>query len=540
MTEMAPPLRLPLGLAESSPVVPTHSYVIATAPRTGSSLLCEALAATARAGHPDEFFDPTPGNEAHWARYYKTPDGDGYLDRIIAASSTPNGVFGFKLHWHQVPSLRARLAQAMPMPQAPDNRPVFDLISQRLPDTRFVWLSRRNKVAQAISYYRAAQSQIWRVRADSRQSSASPALVPDFDRAAIANFLQTVQSMDTGWRRFFQQHKIPALIVIYEDFVQSFAPTVRGVLKFLDIRYDDIAVPPPALQQLSDAESEEWERRFRDGPPRPRRATAAVDAKPAMVRSDEPAGDRLAMTAFDVGATLKTTVAPGGPARAWMDATPRRFAYRCLPLVIANQWGWLIKTRQRVEAIWDGSDLPTGLVVTSPGQDRCSAATSLFGCGVLTFHIGYLFRTPPGFNLHIRGPANWPKDGICALEGIVETDWAEATFTMNWKMTRPDHKVVFEADEPIAMISPVRRGELERFAPEFAALSDDPDIEAKYKTWSASRNLFNADLQVAGSSAQKAGWQKDYLLGRTINGDRAPDHQTAIALRGFDDNTRRP
>ena len=45
----------------------------------------------------------------------------------------------------------------------------------------------------------------------------------------------------------------------------------------------------------------------------------------------------------------------------------------------------------------------------------------------------------------------------------METDWLDATFTMNWKLTRPHHPVVFEADEPIAMNSPVRRGQLEEF-----------------------------------------------------------------------------
>jgi LPS sulfotransferase NodH len=539
MTGTAPPLLQQAGQAGGSPAIPKRSYIIATAPRTGSSLLSEALIVTARAGRPDEFFDPHPGNEAHWARHYKAPEGAGYLDRIVAASSTPNGVFGCKLHWHQVPSLRSRLVQAMPVPETPDNRPTFDLLQQRLPGTRFVWLSRRNKVAQAISYYRAARSQVWHAWTDGRQPDAASATTPEFDRTAIGEFLRTVESMDVGWRRFFQHHKVPALIVIYEDFIKSFAPTVRGVLKFLDIRYDDVVVPAPSLRRLADEESEEWERRFRAGPPRPRYATAAAgDTKPAEVRGREPEADSWPMTALDVGARSKTTLVPGGPARAWMDATPRRFAYRCLPMVIANQWGWLIKIEQRVEAVWDGSDLATGLVVTSPGQDRCLVATSLFGCGVLTFHAGYLFRTAPGFNLHVRGPANWPKDGICALEGIVETDWTEATFTMNWKITRPNHKVVFEAGDPVAMISPVRRGELERFAPEVLPLSSDPDIEAAYKAWSASRNSFNAGLLVAGSPAQKAGWQRDYVRGRTTGGEPAPDHQTAIALRGFDDKRR--
>jgi LPS sulfotransferase NodH len=520
--------------------MPARSYIIATAPRTGSSLLSEALAATGRAGRPDEFFDPTPGNEQHWARHYQAPEGAGYLDRIVAASSTSNGVFGCKLHWHQVPSMRARLVQALPVPEQPDNRPILDLLQQRLPGTRFVWLSRRNKVAQAISYYRAAQSQIWRAWNDGRNTGVAPVKTPVFDRTAIGEYVRTVKSMDIGWRRFFQHHKIPALVVVYEDFVGCYMPTVRGVLKFLGIRYDDIVLPTPALQRLSDAESEDWERRFREGLERPATAvTNAAATEPAATglagTGLAPRGDRLKLTAYDVGSPTKPRVVPGSPARDWMDATPRRFAYRCLPMVIANQWGWVVKVQQRVEAVWDGSPLATGLIVTSTGQDRCQAATSLFGCGVLTFHVGYLFRTPAGFNLHVRGPANWPKDGISALEGIVETDWTEATFTMNWKITRPGVKIVFEVGDPIAMISPVRRGDLERFAPELVTLADAKDELVKYQAWSASRTQFNAGLQVPGSAAQKAGWQKDYVRGRSVGGEAAADHQTAIALRGFDD-----
>jgi LPS sulfotransferase NodH len=77
-------------------------------------LLTEALSATRRAGNPDEFFDLVPANEAHWRRRFGAPDGPGYIDRIVEASRTPNGVFGFKLHWHQLPALRRRLIQQQP------------------------------------------------------------------------------------------------------------------------------------------------------------------------------------------------------------------------------------------------------------------------------------------------------------------------------------------------------------------------------------------------------------------------------------------
>ena len=46
---------------------------------------------------------------------------------------------------------------------------------------------------------------------------------------------------------------------------------------------------------------------------------------------------------------------------------------------------------------------------------------SHFGEAVLTFSLPYLFRTPRGVNLWVKGPSNWIKDGIQPLEGIVET-----------------------------------------------------------------------------------------------------------------------
>ena len=113
---------------------------------------------------------------------------------------------------------------------------------------------------------------------------------------------------------------------------------------------------------------------------------------------------------------------------------------------------------------------------------------SHFGFGVVTWNIPYVFRTPPGFNLLARGPANWPKDGACALEGLVETDWAFANFTMNWKLTRPDHPVTFEEGEPFCMIVPQRRGELESFDPEVCDMSDDAELSAEFREFAQNRD----------------------------------------------------
>jgi hypothetical protein len=256
---------------------------------------------------------------------------------------------------------------------------------------------------------------------------------------------------------------------------------------------------------------------------------------PRRARAKSETGAELSLIAFDIGGGNKRGLLPAPPGRAWMDASPRRFAYRCLPMVIANQAGWLVLTPQRIAVTWDGRREIEGLTVASPDGPVDGLATSHFGGGILTFHMGYVFRTPPGWNLHVRGPANMPKDGAAPLEGIVETDWSESTFTMNWQVTRPGHEVVFEKDEPIAMLTPVRRGEIERFRPEIRTLAEEPALQEGFRAWARSREQHNTELKVAGSAAHKAGWERHYLQGRTVTRQDAPEHQTALSLAPFTD-----
>jgi hypothetical protein len=133
----------------------------------------------------------------------------------------------------------------------------------------------------------------------------------------------------------------------------------------------------------------------------------------------------------------------------------------------------------------------------------------------------------------VRGPANSPKDGVQALEGIVETDWADATFTMNWQMTRPYLTVTFEVDEPIALIVPQRRGELESFRPETRSISDDPVLRRAHGRWRTSRIAHNTGLKESNSEARHQGWQKHYFRGTPPANTQAREHQSKLSLRSF-------
>jgi hypothetical protein len=220
--------------------------------------------------------------------------------------------------------------------------------------------------------------------------------------------------------------------------------------------------------------------------------------------------------------------------RAWMEQTPQRFANRCLPLLIANQSGWLLINTETVRLTWDGGRELDSLTIEYEGAPHSRPFVSHFGSGIVTYLVPYLFRTSPGWNLLVRGPSNCPKDGIYPLEGVVETDWATATFTMNWHLTRPGMTVTFIRGEPVAMVVPQRRGDLERVSPRIKDLSSDPSLDAAYQAWQASRQEFLADLDEGGLPRGKD-WQRHYFRGRTVDGYEFPDHQTRLRVNDFVD-----
>lgn len=218
--------------------------------------------------------------------------------------------------------------------------------------------------------------------------------------------------------------------------------------------------------------------------------------------------------------------------REWMDATNERFANRCLPMLIANQGGWWLINQETFVARWDGGDNISSVHVEYEGVARHHDAASHFGYGIVTWRVPVLLRTPPGWNLLVRGPANLPKDGAWPLEGVVETDWAVASFTMNWKLTRPDVDVEFRAGEPFAMIVPQRRGDLERFEPTRALLADMPE-QAGYRAWSQSRFDFLVGRELPGADPDGPQWQRDYMAGTAPEVGQFAEHQRRLRLQEF-------
>lgn len=239
-------------------------YLICTCPRTGSSLLSEALTSTGCAGRPDEYFDPDWSMIQHWMQQFQICNVSEYVDEVIKQTISSNGVFGVKLHWPQQKSLKQLLTYSSKTCVSEEpNSSISRLFGQRFDDVQYVWLRRRNKVLQAISYYRAVSTGIWRTDTSKQKNLlniSSHSTSFDFDQ--IDHYVDVCRTFDLRWEQYFRRERVHPLIVIYEEFVAHYERTIYDILSYLGV---GAAVPisAPTLRRQADDASFEWETRYR-------------------------------------------------------------------------------------------------------------------------------------------------------------------------------------------------------------------------------------------------------------------------------------
>jgi len=230
---------------EGSPP-PTISFLVCSLPRSGSSLLCDVLASTELAGAPTEFFDPNHMDAL--ARIWGAHGLDEYLRALLARKTSRNGVFGFKAHYHQIKNTFGDR----------DLREVF-------PKLRFVYITRRDRVRQAVSFARAMRTEQWAAHQPARFEPGP------FDAAAIGDALEWIEREEALWEELFANMRESPHRLDYEDLVHDVEGSVLAVMRFLGIELPDgLRVPSPTLERQSDSLSEQWVRRYlatRSGPP---------------------------------------------------------------------------------------------------------------------------------------------------------------------------------------------------------------------------------------------------------------------------------
>ncbi len=230
------------------------TLLICSTPRSGSNLLAEALASTRLCGLPLEYFNHEYEDEfrEQW-QLSSTVSVRDYLAEAIGRTTTPNGVFGLKIHWHQLSRLLQRV-----FPGRPSTESVHEM-SSLFPRIHYISLTRRDKLRQAISYSRALQTNIW-WRVDGVRDPKERRVQPRYHRGQIAALLERIESYEAAWEHFYSQLGVEPARLIYEDFDACGAAALAMTLLGHSSEVGELS--EPRLQRQADELSDEWVAKF--------------------------------------------------------------------------------------------------------------------------------------------------------------------------------------------------------------------------------------------------------------------------------------
>jgi LPS sulfotransferase NodH len=222
-------------------------------PRAGTSLLCDLLGSTGKAGYPSEYF--WRGAAAELQSRWAVAPGAAYLDRVYAAGTTPNGIFGAKLMWTYLDDALADLAAIRGGETRPSDHA---LLSSFFPDLRYVWIWREDVVAQGVSWAKAELTGEW-YKGDRRRPGDK---TPEFDLSYVHNLVWVASRLQVVAERWFERHSIEPFRLTYEQLVADPVGIVGRVLEFLGLQ-----VPQPiatTMRPQADKLNAEWIARYRE------------------------------------------------------------------------------------------------------------------------------------------------------------------------------------------------------------------------------------------------------------------------------------
>jgi hypothetical protein len=179
--------------------------------------------------------------------------------------------------------------------------------------------------------------------------------------------------------------------------------------------------------------------------------------------------------------------------RKWMNDTNKKFAYKCLPLNIANQYGWAVLSPANFSVSWYGGSGKEQVEVFSSDPDFLeSIIVSHFGEATFTLQLDFVIQTPENYSLYIRGVPNEINSTIRPLDAIVETDWLPFTFSYNYKFAETG-TVDFKRGDPLFVFFPIERNSVENFKLKQINIEDNQDLYQDFLDYSDSRISFNKD-----------------------------------------------
>src|SRR5215210_1096002 len=269
---------------------PACSYLVCATPRSGSTLLCHALASTGVAGRPEEYFEalrhsglPRQPKEFflggedrsildHLGEHaavdpqerhplWSADDYRPYLEWALDRGTTPNGVFAAKLMANYLGDF-VGLLRTLPDYRSLDLADLFPAVFG--PGVRFVRIVRANKLRQAISLWKALQTAAWRQDDSPEEEIDGHASRPqlEFHVGAIDHLIGQIAADEARWDAFFEVCGVRPITIAYERFDNRYEITTKLLLNDLGIGMPQGLRVEREMKRQTDDLNRTWARRF--------------------------------------------------------------------------------------------------------------------------------------------------------------------------------------------------------------------------------------------------------------------------------------
>lgn len=201
--------------------------LLCSTPRSGSTLLAEAMFNSKCMGCPDEFFNnnqENKGDRAHtifeenYVNLGATSYAD-YLGKLAAHYKSDNNVHSVKMHFQHF------------------NQALRSGYFQHPAERSYVFIHRADTVSQAVSLAIAVKTQKWNSRMKS--SADGEVEVPD---ELLARAYRELVFDNLRWKAFFDMFNVPHLSLEYDEVTADVAGSVREIAKHANVTLTDGAL----------------------------------------------------------------------------------------------------------------------------------------------------------------------------------------------------------------------------------------------------------------------------------------------------------
>lgn len=244
---------------------PKKKYAIISTPRSGSNMLVRSLWQSGVAGAPEEYLTPLfmsdfadrfskmradLSSESNWFDGKQNFDGNiaHYLDLLKGIRTSPNGVFGIKVHATHFFFEHLRLLD----------------LKQALNVERIIVIRRRNKIRQAISLIFAQETDQWiddpEWESISRPIKKASSQI-SYSKLRIDQAITYIENLEVFVRSLIESWRLPTKEITYEDLCEKFSESISNVLAFIDVpnvnKFDEVNI-----KKQDDPIKEEWYEKY--------------------------------------------------------------------------------------------------------------------------------------------------------------------------------------------------------------------------------------------------------------------------------------